>query len=318
MATATLSMSLEDAIVATLPKYDKTLADNVFLNNALVKGVKKYDGVIRMKGGNEKVINLEYAMGNEVWFSRGETISDDTPDTMGRISVPLKNLAVPVKILWEDEQANKGDETKIIDYVEAKIKNVESTGSDRLEYRSWQAGNAANVVTGIPDLIGTGSIFGLDGATYDWWQSQVQTTIGDFDTNGLDKMGAVHTAMLSKGKGDGAKIADVCMGDADFYEAFLQKADERHYLTKEDAALGPYKGPGFRGTPVMLAPYAPAGEFVMLNFKFLKLIYAIDFELTKFKDVPKTVGDRVAYSVFRGAWAPSNRRVQGKGTGMTY
>lgn len=317
MSDAVESFVLEDALVHTMVARSKEVADNVFLNNALIKGVKKYDGVIRKTGGTEHRVNLEYAMGEEEWFGRGAVLATDTPNTLSAYSAPLKNMAVPCTIFWEDEQANKGDDNKVIDYVETKIKNVENTSRDRLEYRSWQSGNADAAIRGIPDLIGTGTIFGIDPSTYDWWASQVNSSVGDFETNGLDAMGAILTDIISKGQGDGAGIPHVCMGDADFYEAFMRRADERHYIVDENAALGPYKGPAFRGVPVMLAPYAPAGTFVMLNFKFIKLIYSVEFEMTKFQQ-PVNSLDRTAFTVFRGAWALSNRRVQGKGEGCTY
>ena len=313
--------STADMMASSLDTYSPTLVDNISTQVRLLNAIKKSDGMIGVSGGEKYNIALEYALGTMESFGRTTALSMDTPNIMTSYDVTLKNCAVPCRIYDVDEWINAGSKNKRINFVESLIKNTEKSIKHGMETNLWAVGAGALDFLGIPDIIGTATIEGVNVTTYPWFVAQVRTAVGDFDTNGLDELTAGITSVREANGEDNGEEPDVIGGDANFWNAYLAKADQRSYLTNSSKPdLGFSKGPTKDGIPVTLFSGAPAGEIYGPQFKYLKLIYqkSVNFAPTPWQPIGGGVQGRVRWVVFRGATCTTNRRSQVKWTGVTY
>lgn len=314
--------STADLMATTLDTYSPTLVDNIFTKHRLLNAIKKSGGMVSVSGGENWDCPLEYATGTMQTFGRTTALSTDTPNTMTTYKVPLKNAAVPCLIYEVDEWANQGNKTKRIDYVEAKIKNIEKSIRKGLEEMLWTAGAGALDFIGIPDIVDSSTTLeGMDTTTYSWWAAQERGSVGDFDTNGLDELTAGITAANDAAPDGEDDSLDVIGGDASFWNAYTAKCEQKQYLVNTSKPdLGFSKGPTKDGIPVTRFVHATSGEIYGLNFKYLKLVYqkSVNFALTPWEPIGGGQLGKKRFVVFRGASCTSNRRSQVKWTGVTY
>ena len=287
----------------------------------MFNAIKKSDGMIGVDGGEKYNMALEYALGTMESFGRTTALSMDTPNFMTSYDVTLKNVAVPCRIYDVDEWANQGSKNKRIDFVESLIKNTEKSIKQGMETMLWSVGAGALDLLGVPDIVGTATIEGVSVTTYPWFVSQVRTSVGDFDTNGMDELTAGITSVREANGTDNGEEPDVIGGDASFWNAFIAKGGQIQFLTNTTKLdLGFNGGPTKDGIPVTLFSGAPAGELYGLQFKYLKLVYhkSVNFSPSPWQPIGGGVQGRVRWVIFRGATCTTNRRSQVKWTGVTY
>lgn len=174
-----------DIIATTIQNRSRTIADNVTKNNALLDRLKKRGNIKKFSGGNEIIQELSFAEnGNAGWYSGYETLPVAAQDVISAAQYDIKQCAVPVTISGLEQLQNAGKE-RIIDLMEGRIAVAESTMNNLVAQGVYSdgTGSAGKEITGlaaqVPDDPTTGTVGGIDRATFDFWRSQKFNAVAD-------------------------------------------------------------------------------------------------------------------------------------------
>ena len=173
MATPNLS----EIITTTLRNRTGKLADNVTDNNALLYRLKQRGKVKPASGGRTIVQELEYAENSTgMWYSGYETLNVGASDVITAAEFDWKQYAVAVTISGLEQLQNAGT-NKIIDLLEARISNAETTMMNAIAAGVYAdgTGSGGKEIGGlqllVADSTSSGSVGGIDQATYTWWKN---------------------------------------------------------------------------------------------------------------------------------------------------
>lgn len=184
------SPNLDEIVTTTLRKRSKKLADSVSENTALLYRLKEKGNNRLVGGGRTLTEELEYAENSTYKrYSGYETLDISPSDVFTAAEYNWKQAAVAVSMSGLERLQNSGDEA-IIDLLDSRIKNAEKTMMNNLSADIYSDGTATNQVNGLQALIAddptTGTVGGINRATWSFWRNQVV----DFSTD----IGAVASA----------------------------------------------------------------------------------------------------------------------------
>lgn len=173
------SPNLSEIVTTTLYGRTGKLADNMLDNNALLARLRSKGKVKLFSGGRQIVQELEYADNGTVTRYSGYDALDVSPQDVFTSAVfDLKQVAAAVSISGLEQLQNSGKEA-IIDLLESRISNAEKSllnaisadiYSDGTSYGSKQIGGLQLLVADAPT---TGTVGGINRATYSFWRNQV-------------------------------------------------------------------------------------------------------------------------------------------------
>jgi hypothetical protein len=265
-----------DTILATtLKNYAPTLEDNVFNARALLNWLKRKDRVRTKRGGATCVVPIVYAENDTVSSYAGYDTLDTTPqDGISAAEYPWRQYAGSVAISGIEEAKNAGEE-EVVDLLEAKIMQTEesiSEGFNAMFYADG-SGNSSKDWNGLRNLINDNtydsaayaSLGGIDSATYTFWQSIVN------DLNSvpltLGQLSSTHNN-IHQGTNDKPDFHITTDTLWEKYESLLQPS--QRFSDAKTAAAG-FENLIYKGAPVVFDIDATAGEWYMLNSKYLTL-----------------------------------------------
>ncbi len=170
-----VSPGLSEIVTTTLRNRTGKLADNVSRNNALLRRLQRRGKVKPFDGGRTIVQELEYAMNGTYRRYSGYEVLNITPsDVMTAAEFPIRQAAVAVSISGLEMLQNSGKE-RIIDLLESRIGNAERTFMNSLSADVYSDGTASGQISGLQALVAdnpaTGTIGGIDRATWTFWQN---------------------------------------------------------------------------------------------------------------------------------------------------
>lgn len=156
------------------------LADNVTKNNALLYRLKQRGKVKPVSGGRTIVQELEYSEnGNGLWYSGYETLNTSAQTVFTAAEFDYKQYAVAVTISGLERLQVTGKE-QIIDLLEARINNAEKTMMNAIAQGVYAdgTGSGSKEIGGlqllVADSVASGSVGGINQATYTWWANYVR------------------------------------------------------------------------------------------------------------------------------------------------
>lgn len=181
MATPNLS----ELITTTLRSRTGKLADNVTTNNALLNRLKERGRVKPFSGGRTIVQELNYAEnGTFMYYSGYETLNVSPSEVMSAAEFDIKQAAVAVSISGLEELQNAGKE-QVIDLLESRIENAEQTMQNNIYDGLYSdgTGSGGKQIGGLQLIVAdaptSGTVGGIDRATWSFWQNQVFDATGD-------------------------------------------------------------------------------------------------------------------------------------------
>lgn len=174
-----------DIIATTIQNRSRVIADNVTKNNALLARLKQRGNVKKFSGGNEIIEELSFAEnGNAGWYSGYETLPVAAQDVISASQYDIKQCAVPVTMSGLEGLQNAGRE-RMIDLMEGRISVAESTMNNLVAAGVYSdgTGSGGKEITGlslqVPDDPTTGTVGGIDRATFSFWRSQKFAAVAD-------------------------------------------------------------------------------------------------------------------------------------------
>lgn len=315
------NVNFDNLLTTTLESRTGELADNVTKNNALLKRLKERGNIRPISGGSKIVEELEYGESNSVWYSGYDTIATTNPQLFTAAAYEMKLLAAPVGCSGEELLKNSGRE-RVIDLMEAKVKNAEKTLMNQMSIGIYSdgTGSSGKQLTGLKALVAdnptSGTVGGINRATSgnEFWQNFAKSYNTALTTSTI--YDAMNEAYLSCSRG--TDKPDLIVADDTLYSLYEGSLVPQQRFTNASLADAGFQNLKFKGADVIydggLGGYCPAGHMYFLNTEYLKLRPHRDRNF-------KLIGDRERVAINQDAiyriigWAGnltmSNAKLQG-------
>lgn len=274
------SPGLSEIVTTTLRNRSGTLADNVTENNALLRELKKQGNVKPARGGRTIVQELEYAEnGTFQRYSGYETLNIAPSDVFTAAEFDWKQYAVAVSISGLEEVQNSGEEA-IIDLLESRINNAEKTMLNNLASDVYSDGTASGgkQIGGLQLLIAdspaTGTVGGIDRASWTFWRNQVFDATSDGSaTSATTIQSNMNKAWLETKRGN--DVPNLIVADDVYFQFYWNSLQAIQRIQQVSSGQAGYQELMFMGAPVIAdgaqGGNCPASHMYFLNTKYIYL-----------------------------------------------
>ena len=269
----------DDIATTTLESRRKELADNVTKNNALLLQLSKKDKIDPVSGGEVILEELEFDGNGTYKRYDGYEILNITPSRVfTAASFTWKQAAVAVSISGKEMLQNSGEE-RMINLLTKRIGNAERTMRNGISQDIYSDGTAdgAKQIGGlqhlVPDDPTTGTVGGIDRATYTWWQTNKFSAT-------VDGSGAATAANIQSYMNKlwvqcvrGADSPDLIVADNNYWTLYLESLQNIQRITDDEFAQAGFQTLKYMGAPVVLdggfGGFAPTNHMYFLNCDYI-------------------------------------------------
>jgi outer membrane protein assembly factor BamB len=268
------NVNFDNLLTTTLESRTGKLADNVSDNNALLKRLKERGNIRPVSGGTKIVEELEYGESDSIWYTGYDKIDFTNPQLFSAAEFDLKLLAAPVGISGEELLKNAGKE-RVIDLLEAKIKNAEKTLMNQMSTAIYSdgTGSGGKQLTGLQALVSdaptTGTVGGIDRASNEFWRNHAKTSAVTAE-NIYAAMNEVYMACSR-----GSDRPDIIVADDELYATYEASLVPQQRFTNAKLAEAGFTNLKFKGADVIydggVGGKCPAGHMYFLNTEYLRL-----------------------------------------------
>lgn len=268
------NVNFDNLLTTTLESRTGKLADNVSDNNALLKRLKERGNIRPVSGGTKIVEELEYGESDSIWYTGYDKIDFTNPQLFSAAEFDLKLLAAPVGISGEELLKNAGKE-RVIDLLEAKIKNAEKTLMNQMSAAIYSdgTGSGGKQLTGLQALVSdaptTGTVGGIDRASNEFWRNVAKTSAVTAE-NIYAAMNEVYMACSR-----GSDRPDIIVADDELYATYEASLVPQQRFTNAKLAEAGFTNLKFKGADVIydggVGGKCPAGHMYFLNTEYLRL-----------------------------------------------
>lgn len=317
------SPNLDEIVTTTLRNRTGKLADNVTENNALLKRLKARGNVKPVSGGRTIVQELEYAENSTFKrYSGYETLNISPSDIMTAAEFSYAQAATAVSISGLEMLQNSGKE-QIIDLLEARIKNAETTLMNNIAADCYSDGSAdgGKQIGGLQLLISktpsSGTVGGINAGAWSFWRNIASAPSGAPTSTTIQ--GRMNDVALQLVRGN--DFADLIVADTTYYGIFLQSLQAIQRITSEENAGAGftslrYFGAGNAADVVLDGGYGgacPASTMYFINTNYLHFRPHTDrnFSVIGAERYATNQDAMVKLIGFAGNMTASNRRLQG-------
>lgn len=278
-----------------------SVTEQAYLKTPLIYWLKESGRVDHVSGHRRIEIPVEYGSNETVrWITKGDRVPMQDSELITMAYEEWKTVAVSIIRWLSDDQKNRG-KASAINMVTTKLNAAERSLWEEFERVAWSDGTGSNEPNGLLNLIATtptsGTVHGLDRATYTWWQNQTKAASGAAAVYLISDM---RTCLNDITKYSRSEVKNLFMfTDQTVFELYEDIALELKTLQNAKVADMSFDTIEFRGRPIMWAPSAEAGVMRFINPNYLKLVIDNDYwlEMTSWKEVPDQPFDKVAQIV---------------------
>jgi len=320
-----MALNYDNLSALTKNQYIPLMVDNIFNSNVLTHRLLR-----KSKAGASgmKVLQpVEYAKADAKGFYSGYDILDTSPtEVFTDAEYEWKQCYATISISGREEALNDGAE-RVIDLLEAKVKNAEKSLKDMFGDTLYgtQAGTGDDFV-GLQHMISSSRSLGaIDSSSYSWWDAGVVKAVSGSPTyaNLADSTNANFIQkLIREAYGqltiDGEKPTIIVTTQVvfDAYEESLT-AQKRFGASDKALADAGFTNLMYRGTPIVVDDHCPAGMMFFLNENFIQFRHhrKRNFAFEGFQK-PVNQDARIAKILWLGALTCSAPRYLGKITGL--
>lgn len=315
------SPNLSEITTTTLRYRSGKLRDNMSKNIALLMRLRDKDNTAAVSGGEDIIEELEYAENSTfMYYSGDEALNVGASDVFTSATFDWKQCAAAVKINGLELLKNSGRE-KVIDLLEARIKNAEKTMLNNMSTGIYSAGTGTGgkQIGGLQLLIsdtGLGTVGNIISDTYTFWQN----TVYDFSTNGvaasaLTIQDAMNSLYLSTARN--RDVTDLIVADNTYFGYYWKSLQAIQRITDEKMASAGFQTLKFMNADVVydggFQGTAPSAHMYFIQSDYLKFRPHRDRNMVPLNpDRFSTNQDAmVKLIVWAGNMTISNRALQG-------
>lgn len=275
-----MAPTIGDLLTTTLEHRAKKLADIVSDNTALLFRLKEKGNISPVPGGRSIWEELEYAENATFGYYSGYETIDITPQaTFTAAEYQWKQAAVSVTMSGLEQLQNSGKDATI-NLMEARIKNAERTMTNQINAGCYSngTGSGGKQIGGlqllVPDAPSSGTVGGIDAATYTWWQS---IKFGGVADGGA----AVSAANIKKYLNKlylqlvrSTDKPDLGIADNNYYELLLESLQAIQTIADPKLANAGFQTLKYLGMDVVCdggqGGACPSNHFYVLNTNYIK------------------------------------------------
>lgn len=261
--------------IATVAIESRTgeIRDNVTNNVALLTRLKKRGNIRYFSGGTQINEEMTYQQNSNGGFYAGyDQLAIAQQATLTSAVYNIKQYAVAVVISGLEEIQNSG-KARIIDLLEARIKNAEASMMNDIAQGIYSdgTGSGGKTITGLQAAVtatnNSGTYGGIDRSLWTFWRQVVQTGVtGSADIQ--SKMNLLWVQLVRN-----SDRPDLIVMDNTYYGYYWTSLQAlQRFSDPSEADLG-FKTLKYADADVIvdggLGGYAPATQAYFLNTKFL-------------------------------------------------
>jgi len=322
---STLYQVFSELVTTTYRKHSKDVADNVSNHNALYRRLSEKGRVRLEDGGLSVVAPLEYASnGTYVRYSGYDTLDISAVDVLSAAEFPWRQVAVNVAVSGREMRINSG-ETRIINFVKAKMKNAMNSFANGLAQDIYSDGTATNQINGLQALVSdnqTGTVGGINSSTFTFWKNKLQSAAAPIQGGGAITVSSttIESLMLPLylQLTRGTDQPDLIVMDTNYFAFFEQSQTS---IKRYSSESGPTKGTAgfvslkYKNADVIFdssATTVPSNHAYFLNTNYLELVVHRDANMEMVDDIRSINQDAVVHPIlWMGNLVVSNRSLQG-------
>lgn len=272
------NVNFDNLLTTTLESRTGKLADNVTDNNALLSRLKERGNIRPISGGTKIVEELEYGESNTYWYSGYDTLTFNNPQLFTAAEYELKLLAAPIGCSGEELLKNSGRE-RVIDLMEAKIKNAEKSLANQMSVGIYSdgTGNSGKQLTGLKALVAddptTGTVGGINRATSgnEFWRNQTSTAGSALTAATIYE--AMNGVFLACSRG--SDKPDLIVADDSMFKTYEASLVPQQRFTNAKLGEAGFENLKFKGADVIydggIGGACPSKHMYFLNTEYLKL-----------------------------------------------
>ena len=313
-----------ELVTTTYRNHKKEIADNVSKHNALYRRLTSTKETRLEDGGLSIVMPLEYASNSTYQrYSGFDVLNINAVDVLSAAEFPWRQVAVNLAISGLEMRTNNG-ENRIINFVQAKIKNAMHSMANGLAVDIYSDGTAANQINGVQAIIadaGTGTVGGINSTTFPFWQNIVQSAAaplqgGSSITPGATTIESLMAPLYYK-LTRGTDQPDFIVMSDDYFNFFeqAQVSLKRYAPTSEnDSGTAGFVSLKYKSSDVFFDSSGgiPGSHAYFVNTKYLDFVAHSEANIEMMDNLQSVNQDAIVKPIlFMGNLAVSNRSLQG-------
>jgi len=306
--------SFTEITISTLFNRKGEISDNVSDNNALLTYLKKRGKITTLDGGTQIECPLDFTENTTyLRFSGLDPLTVSQDDVLTNAAYSWVNAAVCVIASGEELRKNSGEE-RLFRLIEARINNAKRTAANNMSVDIYSTGALANQVGGLGAIItsdGTGTVGGINSATYSNWANQFSVVSAVSAGNIVGKMNTLWMSCVR-----GVDKPNLVVSSHDYYSFFWSSQQELQRYSDADMANTGFKTLKYTGVDALFdsnSNFSTTGKkMYMLNLNFLEFTMHEAAQWTVAEERIPTAQDAVIIPIlFMGNLVCSNRSLQG-------
>ena len=301
MGIPSWTRTVDTLFTSTWAKRKKEATAQAFLKTPFIFWLRDRGRIQNISGYRRLEIPVEYGDNDTVrWITKGDTVPITDSELITMAYEDWKYVSVSVMRWMQDEQQNRG-KAAMINLVSLKLGAAERGLWEEFERVMFSDGSGSNEPNGLQNIISTtpttGTIHGLNRATYPWWRNQQKTSTGAASLYLISDMRNCLNNVLKYSRAELKDIAIVTTQE--IFELYEEEGYEIYQLTDNSLFDASFDTLKYRGRPMMWCPSAPSGNMYFINTAYLNLMTDEGYwmEMTDWKDIPNQPFDRAAQIV---------------------
>lgn len=301
MAPPSWTQVIDNLYTSTWAYRKKEATEQAFLKTPLIYWLREKGHVQNISGYRRIEIPLSYGSNETIrWISKGSTVPIQDSELITLAYEDWKYVACSI-VRWFTEDQQNRSQAQAIRLVETKLDAAERSVYEDLERVCFADGTGTDEPNGLQNLVSTsptsGTVHGLNRATYDWWRNQTKTATGAAAVYLVSDMRTCLNDIIKYSRSEIRDIAIVT--DQTSFELYEDVCLDMKILQNTMMADAGFDTIQYRGKPIMWCPSAPSGKMYFLNTNFMKLVCDESFfmEMTDWKQIPDQPFDKVAQIV---------------------
>lgn len=234
---ASPNSTFTEMVTTTLRNHPSEIADNVSDNNAFYRRLKSKNAIKKLDGGYQIVRPLDYADNSTFQrYSGFDTLNINASDVLTAAQYEWVQSAINVVASGRELRMNSG-RAQIISLAAARTKNAMRTAANYMSVDLYSSGALSNQMGGLAAIIttdGTGTVGGINSATYTFWANQYRELSGTNSWSKSNIKGEMNTLWLNTVRGNDKP--DLILFSHDFYSAYWESLQDLQRWTNNDNA----------------------------------------------------------------------------------
>lgn len=315
---ASPNSTFTELVTSTFRKVRTDVKDNLSNRNALLKHVYKRGNYRKEDGGLTIVTPLDYAENSTYQrYSDWDLLNISASDVISSAEYQWRQIAINIVASGREKRINSGD-SRIFSLAKSKMKNAIRTFNNNFSTDLYSDGTATNQINGLQTLVnilGTGTVGGINSTTFTFWKNQ----IFDLSTNSVTMSASTieNSAMLplwlnlDRGPDD---QPDLIIMDNNHYQFFEASQTSLKRYASAETANGGLVSLKYKNADVYFDGNSgiPTNTTYMLNTNYIDLVVHKDADLEIMPEMrPINQDGDVIPILWMGNLTLSNRHQQG-------